>query len=150
MRLYDCFAIAPDIPVWSGSFDLFKSVDITDVIEELSSHVTPLPREDALKKFEVLGTNPRETYTVPLDNPLLENQRVVGYVLRDHHRMVEVSIAPFLSEKRYDGRESVGVICTLNLQSWHSTEGNLYSLKLSLESSLKRLYPSCDPGKKQK
>ncbi len=148
MRLYDEFPIVPHIPSWSSALpvDPFKSVDIADVIEELSSHFTPLPREEALKKFEVHGKNPRETYTVPLDNPLLENQHVVGYVLRNHSRVVEISITPILAESSPpSSRNYVGVYCTLDLQSGYAQEENLHSLK----NLLNGLYnPPRDYGKK--
>lgn len=117
MRLYDEFPIVPHIPSWSSALpvDPFKSVDIEDVLEELSKNFTPLPREESLKKFEVRG-NHRETYTVPLDNPLLENQEVVGYVLRNHSRVVEISISPILSGMSPSpSRDYIGVFCTLDL-----------------------------------
>ncbi len=147
MRLYDEFPIVPHIPGWSSALpvDPFKSVEIADVIEELSSSFTPLPREHCLQRFEIEGDTHRETYTVPLDNPLLENQHVVGYVLRNHSRVVKISISPiFGSGSR--SNDYVGVFCTLDLQLGYATEENLRGLK----SCLSGLYNPRNYEKKQK
>jgi len=149
MKLYDEFPIVPHVPSWSTlpPVDPFKSVDIEDVIEELSRDFTPLHHEDCLKKFEVNGKTLRETYTIPLDNPILDNQHVVGYVLRNPFRVVEITINPVSGSSSPSlSRDYVGVFCSVDLQSGYATEENLRNLKNILGS----FYNPRSYGKKQK
>ncbi len=149
MKLYDEFPIVPHVPSWSTlpPVDPFKSVDIEDVIEELSRDFTPLYHEDCLKKFEVGGKNPRETYTVPLDNLLLDNQHVVGYILRNPSRVVEITINPVSNSSSPPlSRDYVGVFCSVDLQFGYATEENLHNLKNIFAS----FYDPRSYGKNQK